>query len=379
MSEPRSSLRTVLAAAALLAAGALLGRSRPAEGPVYVVLSDPNGPAVGCRPAALLCEGPADDQRVALADGLADVRKFVRAAAPPPPTVQESLQKIQKSLERFEKVAPATEETLREYSDLARELRKTTIPDLQKTNEELQKLTKSINDTVPMARKTIEEANKTLGDLGTASRNWATVGERVNVLLQTNEENLQNIIKGTAKLLSEDSVKDFRTLLANMRISSERFPTVTREAEDFFKKGREAQTQLEKTLKKQEGLIDQLGGSEAGAQRRGMLRDFQEGAQKFNQLMGDAREVLRAAAQSDGTVRRLLADPSLFNNLDDATLMLKRIVPRLDRVLKDFEVFADKLARHPEALGLGGLVRPSSGIKEAPSRSHVPAGPWHQP
>src|SRR5262245_24510000 len=100
MSEHRTSLRTVLAAAALLGVGVLLGRSRPAEGPVYVVLSDRGAADAesGRRlvPAALLCEGPADNQRVALADGLADVRKFVRGAAPPPPAVQESLEKIQK-------------------------------------------------------------------------------------------------------------------------------------------------------------------------------------------------------------------------------------------------------------------------------------------
>ena len=29
--------------------------------------------------------------------------------------------------------------------------------------------------------------------------------------------------------------------------------------------------------------------------------------------------------------------------------------------------FADKIARHPESLGIGGVVSPSSGLKEAPS------------
>jgi hypothetical protein len=34
------------------------------------------------------------------------------------------------------------------------------------------------------------------------------------------------------------------------------------------------------------------------------------------------------------------------------------------------ETFADKIARHPESLGLGGVVSPSSGLKEAPSSWH---------
>jgi phospholipid/cholesterol/gamma-HCH transport system substrate-binding protein len=45
------------------------------------------------------------------------------------------------------------------------------------------------------------------------------------------------------------------------------------------------------------------------------------------------------------------------------------MLPRLDRILKDFEVFADKIARHPESLGVRGAVAPSSGLKESPFRS----------
>jgi phospholipid/cholesterol/gamma-HCH transport system substrate-binding protein len=47
-------------------------------------------------------------------------------------------------------------------------------------------------------------------------------------------------------------------------------------------------------------------------------------------------------------------------------------LPRLDRALRDVEIFADKLARHPELLGIGGAIRPSSGVKETHS-----VIPWH--
>ncbi len=39
--------------------------------------------------------------------------------------------------------------------------------------------------------------------------------------------------------------------------------------------------------------------------------------------------------------------------------MMARIMPRLDRALRDLEVFAGKLARHPELIGLGGAVTES--------------------
>ena len=56
--------------------------------------------------------------------------------------------------------------------------------------------------------------------------------------------------------------------------------------------------------------------------------------------------------------------------------MTTRIMPRLDRILRDFEVFADKIARHPESIGVGGAVRPSAGLKESPTLN--PPQPYKQ-
>jgi hypothetical protein len=54
--------------------------------------------------------------------------------------------------------------------------------------------------------------------------------------------------------------------------------------------------------------------------------------------------------------------------------MVTRMLPKVDRALQDLEIFADKLARHPEAIGLGGVVNPGSGLKQAPSSWQRPPG-----
>jgi hypothetical protein len=53
---------------------------------------------------------------------------------------------------------------------------------------------------------------------------------------------------------------------------------------------------------------------------------------------------------------KFLTDGSLYNNLDNAAVMVARLVLRLDGVLKDVAIVADKLARHPESLELGGRL-----------------------
>src|SRR5262249_50800538 len=101
-----------------------------------------------------------------------------------------------------------------------------------------------------------------------------------------------------------------------------------------------------------------------------ILKNVDESTDNLNRALRDVRELLQAIARSDGTVQKLLSDPSLYNNLNDTALMAAKIMPRLDRVLRDVETFADKLARHPELIGIGGAIRPSSGLKESPTHPY---------
>src|SRR5205807_2046870 len=94
------------------------------------------------------------------------------------------------------------------------------------------------------------------------------------------------------------------------------------------------------------------------------FKSLDESSENLNRVLRDLRELIQVVARNDGTVQRLLSDPSLYNNLNDSALMTAKILPRLDRVMRDMEIFADKLARHPELLGISGALRPSTGIKE---------------
>jgi phospholipid/cholesterol/gamma-HCH transport system substrate-binding protein len=104
-------------------------------------------------------------------------------------------------------------------------------------------------------------------------------------------------------------------------------------------------------------------------------RNLDESTQKLNKTLNDLRELIRVVGQEDGSFRRFVSDPSLYNHLDETVCQVSHMMQRVERLLKDLEVFADKLARHPESLGLGGVVRPSSGLKEAPSSG--PRSPGH--
>lgn len=313
---------------------------------------------------------------------------LTRASDVLPPT-QETLNDMRKSLQRLEKMAPLVEETLKEYRDLGKSARES-IPDLRRTNTEIQELAKAIRESVPDARKTIKSVNdaipdarKLMDDVASASRNVGKLSERLDVLVQTNQDkvvkaidNFVELIQRTASLLSDENVKALNATVKNVSRASERLPDLIVQAEGTIKEATETIKDGRKIMGRADGTINRLDdvlknlqeATKPLAERSAnILKNLEEMTGKFSQTLGDISDLFKVLDQSDGTIRKLLTDPSLFNRLDEVLCQVNRSMPRIDRILKDFETFADKLARHPEALGIGGVVRPGSGLKDPPT------------
>ncbi len=81
-------------------------------------------------------------------------------------------------------------------------------------------------------------------------------------------------------------------------------------------------------------------------------------------LTKELRLISVAASRSDGSFQKLMTDPSLYRNLERSSESLAILLRNLEPVVQNMKIFADKVARHPEVLGVGGVVNPSSGLKD---------------
>ncbi|GAB5441221.1 MAG: hypothetical protein Fues2KO_15700 [Fuerstiella sp.] len=81
-------------------------------------------------------------------------------------------------------------------------------------------------------------------------------------------------------------------------------------------------------------------------------------------ITGELAVVAKLMNDNDGTVRRLLTDPAMYRNLNTTSASLAVLLENLKPVVADLRVFSDKVARHPELLGVRGVVRGSDGVKE---------------
>jgi phospholipid/cholesterol/gamma-HCH transport system substrate-binding protein len=273
---------------------------------------------VRVRPGKGAAEPPLEPDSTLPGSSAAEAGDLAREAAKLLPIARDTLDDVGKVFSRLNKMIPLTEDALREFRDTAKTAR-TSLAELRRTNEELQ----------------------------AAAASWRKAGDRLDGLLKANQDkvsraldSLDEAARRASAMFSEENQRNFTEGL--------------RRGNEMLSRANLIMNDLQKASKP---LAERTPS---------ILRNLDEGTDRLNRALGELQDLFRAGSKADGTFRRFLTDPSLYNHLDEAACMMTRLLPRVDRVLQDLETFADKIARHPESLGLGGVIRPSSGLKEAP-------------
>lgn len=270
----------------------------------------------------------------------------------------------QSVLNEVSRIMPAAEQTLIDLGKAAQGFNQVT-PQFDRAVREVAELSRATREVLPEVRRTNEEAQNTI-------RVWGSVGERLNVLLRTNEDlivqtlkDLDDALVRITRALSDENLKNWGAILVNGKTASERLPSIAENTDAMIKEARATLKRMDATLVQAQTVFNNLQrGTQPLADRSDrVMRNFDESSERLNRVLADAQELMQVINRKDGTFQRVIADPSLYNNLNDVACQISHMMPRVERLLKDMEVFADKLARHPESIGIGGAVRPSSGLK----------------
>ena len=275
----------------------------------------------------------------------------------------------------------------REVRDAPQEPDATPIPpgsELQgSARTDLNRLLNQFADILPPAqdalnelRRMAPEMRRTNDEIFVAARNWGRVGERADILLQTNEEklvktldSLNDTVNRISNVFNDENQRNLSVTIKNVRAGTENLGNISKNTDELVRESRETLHRVNESVTRTDEVLGNLQQATKPMAERSasVMKNLDESTDKLNRTLAEVRELLRGMQSSDGTLRRLSSDPALYNNLNDAAVMAARLMPRLDRALRDIEVFADKLARHPELIGLGGPVNPSRGLKESPT------------
>lgn len=200
-------------------------------------------------------------------------------------------------------------------------------------------------------RKQINSMVKSLESIGTQSvatlRNIdGGVTEARTVVKDLNKtvNNLNEGVTDTRKLIGstgkkvEEAVTDAGTAVKRLASSADKFDATLTQVSGFTK--------------------------ELGERGPAIMKNVEATTARAEQAMADFSIFSRTLTTGDGTLKKLVMDPTLYNSINEAAVSLGRSTARVDRILYDLSIFSDKVARHPELLGVSGAVAPSSGIKK---------------
>ena len=236
-------------------------------------------------------------------------------------------------------------------------------------------------DPLEMVQRMEGRAVEVLTTLNETSREWKLVAQNVNGLMETNRGNIGQVVERAAESLhqftttmkhanellasankivgdpaAQQALHD--TLVAMPKLVNETHRTIA-ETRNAVASSRQVLDSVNKNLVNLTQITEPVG-------KRGelMVAKLDSSLTNLDQLLGELNRFAKLVNAKDGSLQKFASDPSLYDNLDRSSQSLAVLLRNVEPVLRDLREFSDKVARNPELLGVGGAVRPSTGLKD---------------
>lgn len=230
-------------------------------------------------------------------------------------------------------------------------------------------------DPLSIVSRLDSKFSTTMASFEQTSAEWRKVGENINGLVDTNRGNLNQVVERAANALHEFTVtmqEAKRTLQSTNKVLADpqtqeslrqtlaALPKLANETQQTIVLARRTLESAQKNFDNLQDVTDPLAKSAAP-----LMAKLNRTLTNLDTLSTELAVLSKMAATEDGSLRKLATDPELYRNLNQSAEALSILLNNLEPVVRDMHIFTDKVARHPELLGVSGAIRGSSGLKDA--------------
>jgi phospholipid/cholesterol/gamma-HCH transport system substrate-binding protein len=205
-----------------------------------------------------------------------------------------------------------------------------------------------------------------INSLTQTSDEMGRLATRFNAILDNNRGGISKMIDN-----ADSTMAAIRTTMGNFNdVVAD--PTVRQKVKDAVRQLPVLFQDVRETLAKFNGgfelVTSNLHNMEKFTQPLGergpvMISHFDSVAQDLDMLVNQMSVFAQRLNTSQGTVGQLVNNPELYNNVNNAVLQVNTLIKELRPIINDARVFTDKIARHPETLGVRGALERNAGIK----------------
>jgi phospholipid/cholesterol/gamma-HCH transport system substrate-binding protein len=210
-------------------------------------------------------------------------------------------------------------------------------------------------------------------EMSRAARSLAKAGDQVEKLANDidrivgpNNEQFTRILNKTEKSLDQlqKTMNNFDMIIGDketnekFRQAISEFPTTLKQTEDAIASIQKTSIIAQRNMENLEGFTKPLG--ERG---EAIIGDADRSLRRLDELLGQMQQFSRQLNSREGSLGQLMYNPQLYQNLNEAATNIKDLSRQLQPILCDARAFSDKIARHPELLGVRGAIQQSTGVK----------------
>lgn len=233
----------------------------------------------------------------------------------------------------------------------------------------------------------------TISDVTTASVELSRVAETTNGILTENRENVSDIMKNArsitgntarimtswALIMDDNFCKNLQNSVENLSEAALKFPGTIDKVNDTLDGVQETIKQSNSMISGFNGLVGKFGESLEDIDKMMINANVTlENVRKLSMVFSDEKQMEVWASnftntlrnleiftetlnQEDSTLGLLLRDRLLYDRLQNTLEKVNELPRQLEPILFNAQVMSEKLARHPELLGLRGYLKPDSG------------------
>ncbi|MFN0051560.1 MAG: MlaD family protein [Planctomycetales bacterium] len=221
-------------------------------------------------------------------------------------------------------------------------------------------------DPMELVARLESKTSQTLDLFASTSEEWRTVGKNLNGLMDTHRGHLDQVIEEAAESLHEFTIamRSANQTLAdpenqeNLRKTLAALPRLMDDTSQTVLAIRQAVSQADANLTHLAEATAPL------AKKSGtIVAKLDRSVGHLELLLSELNQFSQSLNQEDGSLKRLVSEPDLYRNLNESAALLQSLLKNLDPAMRDLRVFMDKIARHPERLGVGGALQKSTGLK----------------
>lgn len=233
--------------------------------------------------------------------------------------------------------------------------------------EILEKTAINVDETTAAIRETSSAFTAT-------GKEWTQVGARVNKLLSgDNEDEARGVLKKAESAIEQvektfanidGGVTEIRSIIGdeqmqgNLQKSLAEFPRTLETARITLASLQEALATANRNLMNVEALTKSLG--ERGPELVELLRGAGE---NLTVVLANVGTFTKGLNNPDGSVAQFLNDPDFYMSINSAAARIDLLLRDVKPILDDVRVITDKFARHPNDIGLRGVLKKETGLK----------------